>query len=422
MKKFLVLWAGELLSTIGSGLTAFGLGVYVYQQTHMASSTALIALLGLLPMILLGPVAGVLADRYDRRLLMILGDSLSAIGLFYILFCLMSGHAKLWQICTGVTISSVFASLLEPAYRATITDMLPKEQYSKASGLMQMAGSAKFLISPFLAGFIMKFSGITMILWIDIATFFITVFATLFVARGMRKKQAENQESFGAQFKEGVAILLKKRGVMLLVILSAVVCFFLTFIQVLSTPMVIAFSDEATLGVCETICAMGMLVSSLFLGAVAIKKNYVKILSFSFFFLGLFMMLFGLRENVILITVAGFLFFAALPFANTCLDLLVRSNIPNELQGRAWGMIGLISQMGYVIANVMIGYLVDYFFDPALCEGGIFYNNLGRVIGTGAGRGSAFLILLGGLCLCFFAPVIYRTKSIRQLEREGESA
>ena len=67
MKKFLVLWAGELLSTIGSGLTAFGLGVYVYQQTHMASSTALIALLGLLPMILLGPVAGVLADRYDRR-------------------------------------------------------------------------------------------------------------------------------------------------------------------------------------------------------------------------------------------------------------------------------------------------------------------------------------------------------------------
>lgn len=85
-------------------------------------------------------------------------------------------------------------------------------------------------------------------------------------------------------------------------------------------------------------------------------------------------------------------------------------------------MIGLISQMGYVIANVMIGYLVDYFFDPALCEGGVFYNNLGRVIGTGAGRGSAFLILLGGLCLCFFAPVIYRTKSIRQLEREGESA
>lgn len=422
MKKFLVLWAGELLSTIGSGLTAFGLGVYVYQQTHMASSTALIALLGLLPMILLGPVAGVLADRYDRRLLMILGDSLSAIGLFYILFCLMSGQTKLWQICIGVTISSVFASLLEPAYRATITDMLPKEQYSKASGLMQMAGSARFLISPFLAGFIMKFSGITMILWIDIATFFITVFATLFVARGMRKKETENQESFGAQFKEGIAILLKKRGVMLLVILSAVVCFFLTFIQVLSTPMVIAFSDEATLGVCETICAVGMLVSSLFLGAVAIKKNYVKILSLSFFFLGLFMMLFGLRENVILITVAGFLFFAALPFANTCLDLLVRSNIPNELQGRAWGMIGLISQMGYVIANVMIGYLVDYFFDPALSEGGIFYNNLGRVIGTGVGRGSAFLILLGGLCLCFFAPVIYRTKSIRQLEREGESA
>ena len=194
MKKFLVLWAGELLSTIGSGLTAFGLGVYVYQQTHMASSTALIALLGLLPMILLGPVAGVLADRYDRRLLMILGDSLSAIGLFYILFCLMSGHAKLWQICTGVTISSVFASLLEPAYRATITDMLPKEQYSKASGLMQMAGSARFLISPFLAGFIMKFSGITMILWIDIATFYYSICHLVCGERNAEKGGGESGE------------------------------------------------------------------------------------------------------------------------------------------------------------------------------------------------------------------------------------
>lgn len=416
MKKFFVLWVGELISTIGSGLTAFGLGVYVYQQTRLASATALVSLLALLPTVLLGPVAGVLADRYDRRYMMILGDSLSALGLFYILFCLIRGNAGLLPICIGVTISSVFASLLEPAYRATITDLVSKEEYSKASGLMQLAGSAKYLISPFLAGFIMKFSGIQLILWIDIGTFFVTVFATLFVAKSLGRKQVTKQAHFLNELREGFGAIVRKRGVFLLVLLSAVVCFFLTFIQTLCTPMILGFSDTATLGICETICAMGMLVSSLVIGMASIKKGYVTILSLSFFLIGLFMMLFGFRENIVLVTIAGFLFFMELPFANTCLDILVRKNIPNALQGRAWGIISLISQMGYVLANAIIGHLTDYVFEPALRTGGIFYDNIGRVIGTGAGRGAALLIITGGLCLCILAPCIYRSKPIRALE------
>ena len=97
-KKFLLLWSGELISAIGSGLTSFGLGIYVYQQTGRVSSTALITLLAFLPSLLLSPIAGVLADRYDRRLLMILGDSLSALGLIYILICMINGEATLYPI------------------------------------------------------------------------------------------------------------------------------------------------------------------------------------------------------------------------------------------------------------------------------------------------------------------------------------
>lgn len=92
---------------------------------------ALVTLLAFMPSLLLSPVAGVLADRYDRRLLMVLGDSLSAIGLVYILICMLSGEAMLWQICVGVTISSVFSSLLDPAYKATVTNLLTEEQYTR---------------------------------------------------------------------------------------------------------------------------------------------------------------------------------------------------------------------------------------------------------------------------------------------------
>lgn len=109
----------------------------------------------LLASLLLSAPAGVLADRYDRRLLMIIGDSLSAVGLVFILACMVHGEALLWQICVGVSNGSVFSSLLEPSYRATVTDMLTDEQYTRASGLVQTASSAKYLISPNIAGYLL---------------------------------------------------------------------------------------------------------------------------------------------------------------------------------------------------------------------------------------------------------------------------
>ena len=167
-KKFLLLWSGQFVSAIGGGLTSFGLSVYVFQETGKASLMALVTLLAFMPGLLLSPFAGVLADRYDRRLMMILGDSLSALGLIYILFCMLNGGVEIWQICIGVTISSVFSSLLEPAYRATVTDLLDEEQYTKASGLVQIAGSAKYLISPFIAGLLLAISWPSPIHWMTL--------------------------------------------------------------------------------------------------------------------------------------------------------------------------------------------------------------------------------------------------------------
>ena len=161
--KFILLWTGELISSIGGGLTSFGLGVYIFQKTGSASGMALVTLLGFLPTLLLSVPAGVLADRFDRRLLMMIGDGLSALGIGYILICMLTGEAKLWQICLGVFISSVFSSLLEPSFRATITDLLTKEQYSKANGLISMAGSSRYLFSPVIAGFLLAVSDIKLI-------------------------------------------------------------------------------------------------------------------------------------------------------------------------------------------------------------------------------------------------------------------
>lgn len=417
--KFLLLWSGGFISAIGSGLTSFGLGVYVFAQTGKASATALVMLLAFLPTILLSAFAGVLADRYDRRLLMVLGDGLSAIGLVFILVCLLRGEAALWQICVGVTMSSVFSSLLEPAYKATITDLLTAEQYTKASGLVQVSGSAKYLISPVLAGFLLTVSDIRLLLVIDICTLAVTILATLAVRRGLHAQKSEQAVSLLSAFRDGWQLIAQNKGVFTLVWMGTAVTFCLGFIQTLSGPLVLAFADSAVLGTIETVAASGMLVTSVLLGFVPMKNSYTRRLSVSLFFAGLFMAAFGLRENVVLIGAAGFLFFAMLPFANASMDYLLRTNIDNAFQGRAWGLIGVISQLGYVAAYALSGLLADYLFTPLLLQGGILAGSVGKIMGTGSGRGTGLLIVAAGFLLCLTAIAVYRSKTIRTLEQRG---
>lgn len=403
--KFLLLWAGQLVSAIGGGLTSFGLGVYVYGQTKSAASMALVTLCAFLPTLLLSVPAGVLADRYDRRLLMMLGDGCSAIGILWILFCMLRGEATLAQICLGVTVSSVFSSLLDPSYRATVTDLLTEEEYSKASGMVSLAGSARYLVSPILAGALLAVSDIKLLLVIDIGTFFLTVISTGVVRRGLSSKNREKQEPFLEAFRGGWVAITEKKGVFILILVSSVMTCFMGALQILSEPLILDFADSTTLGIGETVCACGMLVSSLYLGIRGIKSGYVKVLSVSLFLAGAGMIVFGLRENIYLICIAGFLFFAMLPFANNCLDYLVRTNINAELQGRAWGLIGFLSQIGYVVAYGLAG---------------VFADGLAENLHIGVGRGAAVVIMISGGLLGLTALFLYSIRAVRALEVGGK--
>ncbi|MBQ7990128.1 MAG: MFS transporter [Oscillospiraceae bacterium] len=402
--RFLLLWAGELMSSIGSGLTAFGLGVYIFNRTGSAANMALVTLLGFLPTLLLSVPSGVLADRYDRRALMMAGDGLSALGVVYILICMIRGDAGLADICIGVFISSVFSSLTEPSYRATVTDLLTKEEYSKANGLVSLAGSARYLFSPVIAGILLTYFDVKLLLIIDICTFFLTISSAAAVRKAMPAHRKGTQEPFLASMKAG-RIIADNRGVMMLVVISSVITMFMGMFQILAEPLILSFQDAGTLGIAETVCAGGMLVSGVVIGIRGIKRNFVKTLGISLALSGIFMAGFGMIEDIVPICISGFLFFAALPFANNCLDYLARTNISDEMQGRAWGMIGFISQLGYVAAYGVSGIAADA---------------LGRVTGLGVGRGAALLIIASGILLALSACMIPMNRSIRALEKNED--
>ena len=296
----------------------------------------------------------------------------------------------------------MFSSLLEPSYRATITDILSKEEFSKASGLVSLAGSARYLFSPIIAGFLLGVSEISLLLVFDICTFFVTITATAIVRKGITAKISEEKQSFGESMKAGWDAVHGHKGVFLLILVSSAITMFMGIMQILVEPMVLSFADAKTLGTAETICACGMLLSGLFLGIVGIKRGYVKVLQVSFFMAGVFMIGMSLFENIIPICIFGALFFAMLPLANNAMDYLARTNIPDELQGRAWGFIGFLSQIGYVIAYAVSGIAAD---------------GLGVLTGRGVGRGAALMILGSGVFLAVTVLTLLKLSAIRELER-----
>lgn len=413
MKKFLIIWAGDLISSIGSGMTAFALSVYVYSMTKNVSTVSLITLLAFLPTILLSPLGGVLADRYDRRLLMVIGDLLSGLGVLYILIYIRQGFTSLLPVYTGVFISSIFVSLIEPSYKAGISDLLTKDEFAKANSLMQIASGSKYLISPVLAGFLLKYFDISLILAIDIGTVFITSACTMFVRSkiGFNKKQSE--KSMFSEFKEGCVYIVRHKELRALIIVMTAVCFFAGFIQILSKPIILAFGDSKTLGMAESLSSIGLLLGSVFIGITGIKKNYRTVLMTAGIICGMGMLSFGFSKSFISLAASMFVVFFSLPFINTCADVLARVSISNELQGRIWGLIGLISQMGMILAYACSGFLADRVFEPLVAGEGRYSLLIRNIIGSGAGRGSALLLVISGLGMAAIAIYIGNNKYLK---------
>lgn len=418
-RKFLLLWGASFISATGSGMTSFALGIYVYQLTGLSSWTGLLLLFGFLPGLVLAPLAGILADRHDRRLLMMLGDGLSIIGLVTIILSIFFLQSKIdiaIGIGIGVAISSSFAALVEPSFRSTVSDLLDKEEYSQASGMVQIVSSAKYLLSPVIATFVLSISDIQTIILFDIATILLTLPVTYLVRKQMTNHSQSIHTSIRQELKEGFRLVHHPKGIWYLVLLGIWISFYIGAVQILMTPMILGFSNETFLGFATTFSACGMLATGGFLSYKKVKKHHVAILNKALVAVGGCMILFAMFKHPLTVCLFGFAIFAALPFANMAMDYLVRITIPSTQQGKVWGVIGLISQLGYVGAYILIGPITDYLISPLMSKNGLLATSIGTLVGTGDGRGAAVVIMLSGVLMIVTITIFGNRSEIKMLE------
>ena len=235
MRTFVVIWAGQVLSLMGSGLSGFALGVWVFQRTGSATQFAMIALAATLPAVLASPLAGVMVDRWDRRRVMILSDSIAALGTAALALLYWRGALELWHILVASALGATMGAFQGPAYQASVTLLVPKEQYGRASGMAQMGQALAGVLSPLLAGVLLVTIGVTGVLLIDLGSYFIAL-GTLLAVRipsPVAERVSAAATSIWREAREGWRAIADRRGLRDMLLLFALLNFLLGMVYII---------------------------------------------------------------------------------------------------------------------------------------------------------------------------------------------
>jgi MFS family permease len=419
MRTFTTIWFGQLVSTLGSGLSGFALGVWLYQETGSTTLFALSMFVWFLPTIFFAPIAGVLADRYDRRLLMIIADALAFLATASIALMVFSDSLEFWQIYVADVFFSIANTMQWPAYAAATSLMVPKRHLGRAGGMTQIGEAISSLAAPAAAGALYVSAGLKPILIIDMATFLFAVGTLVAVRFPQPEKTDEGQAERGSFLREAVYgwnYIRQRPGLFHLLLVFAVLNFSISITFPLFTPMILEMTSADSLGYMSSIISIGMLLGTLLMSVWGGFKRRIYGSYLGETLIGISTMLTGFFTTLPLITAAQFLGLLALPIANGSSQAIWQSKVAQDVQGRVFSVRRMIAFSIIPIAYLLSGPVSEKIFSPPLLEGGLLADSLGRIFGIGPERGIGLMFTVFGLIYILTAQVILLNPHIRKVE------
>ena len=422
MRTFVFVWFGQLVSTIGSGLTGFALGVWVYQETGSTTLFAMNMLAYAIPNLVVSPFAGALVDRYDRRKIMILSDSGAGLVTLSVAALLVTGNLEVWHVFLATAASATFTTFQWPAYSATTTLLVPKEQLGRAGGMVQIGEAVSQLLAPAAAGALFVTTGLQGVVLIDFITYLIAVGTLLFVRFPQPETTKEGEESKGTLLSEAVygwKYIAARSGLLGLLLIFAAFNFLNSLTNPLLAPMVLDMTTADVVGYLFSIVGVGMLIGTLVMSVWGGPKRRIHGVLFFLFLAGLFTMGFGISASLTVMAVAGFLLMLVLPVINGSSQAIWQSKVAPDVQGRVFAVRRMIAWSIIPIAYVLAGPLNDKIFKPLLVEGGTLANTIvGEIVGVGPSRGTGLLFIVIGLLSALVALSGYLSPRVRNVEDE----
>jgi MFS transporter, DHA3 family, macrolide efflux protein len=420
-RAFGAVWLGQVISFIGSGLTSFALGVWVFQKTGEITQYALISLFFVLPGVLLGPLAGTLIDRCDRRKAMLISDLGAGLSTLSIAIIYLLGGLQVWYIYLAVFISGAFGSLRMPSMQAAMTQMIPRKNIGRASGMMEIVQIGEFLIAPAVAGGLMGSIGLAGVICIDFTSFLFAVSILLIVHIPRAEATTEGQAGRGTVLQEttyGWKYIMARPGLAALMLLFSLANFTTEMTVVLFTPLILSFGSTTQLGMAMSLCASGFLVGGLLMSIWGGPSRRVRIVLIFMILLGLFSALIGLRASTGLIVISGFLATLCVPILSSSNQVIWQKKVAPDVQGRVFAIRRTITLATPLLTYVVAGPLADRVFEPLMAVNGPLVGSIGQILGTGAGRGIGLIFVSMGLLLVLITAISCLSPHLRHVEDE----
>ncbi len=422
MGTFTAIWAGQLLSLLGTGMTQFAMTIWAWQKTGQATALALAGVCAFAPVVLVSPLAGAIVDRTSRKLLMILSDLAAGLGTLTILLLYLAGALEIWHLYAVLVFIGTFGAFQFPAYSATISVLVDKSQYARASGMMSLAGSISGVFSPVAAGILLGPIGIAGILSVDLATMATAIVILLLAKIPQPARSAEGAKARSSLLREagfGFRYIAARRG------LLGLLCMFFLF-NVMSgfgftvlAPMVLARTGDNAmlLGSVQSAAGIGGVVGGVLLSLWGGPKRRVHGVLIGCALGGL-VGLVGVGVGRSLPVWAGAMFAMAMifPTVNASSQTIWQSKVPPDLQGRVFSVRLMLAQVGTPLAMLLAGPLADRVFEPGMRAGGALAKTFGPLVGTGPGAGMGLMLVFGGLLAAVAALVGFAYRPLRVVE------
>ncbi|MGD2114284.1 MAG: MFS transporter, partial [Acidobacteriota bacterium] len=308
-----------------------------------------------------------------------------------------------------------------PAQAASITTMVPREQFGRANGIMSMVQFGATVVSPALAGILLAPIGLQGIFGIDVVTFLFAV-AVLFLLRiPQPPRSAEGAQGAGSLRKEivyGFRYLTGRTALLSLLGLFGMVTFLVAFFVGVINPMILArtANDETVLGLVLSLNGVGGVLGGLLLSTWGGPKTRIFGVLGGVIAMNFGIALTGLGQSLWLWGIGAFLAAFFIPIINGCNRAIFQSKIAPDVQGRVFGVMRVVGQAAFPLAMLIVGPLADYVFEPAMMSGGALAPLFGAVVGIGEGAGMSLMMLLAGLAGILVGLLGFVVRNVRDVE------
>lgn len=423
LQTFLILWITQTFSALGSSMTSFALIVWSYEQTGRALMTALLSVCSYAPYVIFSLFAGVLSDKWNKKAVMLVCDSIAALSTVAVLVLLISGRLEIWHLYVVNAVNGVMNTMQQPASEVAVSLITPKDKYQRASGMRAFSNSLITILTPVLAMAVMGFGGLGAVIFFDLFTFITAFIVLAFVIRIPEAdvKERDKSESMIETALEGLAYLRKNRGIFDLILFLAAINLTFAMYQAALPAMVLskAGGGERALGMVNTCVGLAHLAGSITVSLMPAPKSRVRTICNSLLFsMSTENLLLAVGNSLPVWCLGSILGWLSVPAMNANMEVLLRSHIPVEIQGRVYCTRNALQFFTLPVGYLLGGALIDHVCEPWMAKCGP--DSLWvRVFGMGKGSGAA--LLLFALAALGTATCLYfrRDPRIWELEEEG---